>query len=132
MRLGHSIVRLLLSLAGIAAMVGVYYGIRWLVVGISDQFGDGLVVGTLLTIALIWLVTKVDPESFYTPKDRMALAVLRNDWERVEQLQQEANRKRPKFSERYPKPVRIILYVIGIGLVLMLGVVAYISLVLRY
>ena len=63
-------VRLLLQIfVGIPAMIGLYFLCRWLVTGISSDFGTGLYVGIMLAIGLMWAVWKLDPQSFYGKKD---------------------------------------------------------------
>lgn len=49
---------------GIPIMIGLWYFCRWLAVGISKDFGEGVYTGMMLILVLFWLVSKVDPTAF--------------------------------------------------------------------
>ncbi len=51
-------------LAGIPAMAVFAIFCRYLVIGISADFGVGCVAGALLMLVIMYLVWRVNPESF--------------------------------------------------------------------
>lgn len=55
--------RFLLTLIGIALMIGLYFAVK-AAVGIGNLFGEGLFCGAFGMTLLFWAVWKVDPESF--------------------------------------------------------------------
>lgn len=53
----RAIVYFLLCTAG---MVGFWYLIRFLILGVSEDFGDGFFIGCALTTVLVFLAEKAD------------------------------------------------------------------------
>lgn len=53
---------LIKALACIGLMVLFYAGLRWLITGISRDFGYGLAAGAVGILLLMWIVKKLDPD----------------------------------------------------------------------
>jgi hypothetical protein len=49
---------------GTVVMVGVYYCVRYLVTGISSQFGDGFALGVVLTLLVLWAGQKAERSGY--------------------------------------------------------------------
>jgi hypothetical protein len=89
MPLGHSFVRLLLSLVGIAAMVGVSVGIRAFLNSRSNEFIYGFGFGAVTALFCVWVAWKIDPLSFVNSKRKIEIATKRGDWAAVEYFKQQ-------------------------------------------
>jgi len=50
-------------------MTGFYYFIKYMVTGISPQFGEGFAIGAWVAWALFYLVYKISPERFHGHKN---------------------------------------------------------------
>jgi hypothetical protein len=64
------VIMLLTRLLAIAAMIGFYFFIKWLMTGFGQQFANGVFVGMMLMLGLTILAWKVAPESFQDRRDR--------------------------------------------------------------
>jgi hypothetical protein len=54
----------------IAAMIGFYFLIKWLMTGFGQEFANGMFIGIMMTLGLTILAWKISPESFRDPRDK--------------------------------------------------------------
>lgn len=56
--------------ACVALMGTAFYFLRWIITGISEQFGQGFCCGVMLAVFLMWAVVRADPQAFIETKGR--------------------------------------------------------------